>query len=87
MVFLNASVLGLGNPPSRTERCDGLNNKILLRILQLRKDGQGEHSAAGFFGDRKSTPLIAKVLEGRLKVQAERIVNLRGNTDNAKSFP
>ena len=69
------------------ERRDGPNKKVLLGILEFRKDGKGEHFPAGFFGNRQDTRPIAKVLEGRLKVKTKRIVNLRGNASIRGELP
>jgi hypothetical protein len=57
-----------------------------LPILQLREDGEREDFPAGLLGNRQSTQLIAQVTEGRLKVQAEGVVDLGGNASKAESF-
>jgi hypothetical protein len=56
-----------------------LDDEVLLGILELGKDRQGEYFPAGFFRDRQGTRLIAKILEGWLKVKAERVVDFGGD--------
>lgn len=50
--FLKATMQASGTSPHRSESRDRLDDEVLLGILELGEDGQGEYFLAGFFRDR-----------------------------------
>src|SRR5271157_4111539 len=58
-----------------------------MGILELREHGQGEYFPAGFFRDRQGAKLVAKILEDRLKVKAERVVDFGRDTRDTERLP